>query len=271
VSVLRRELAPITPAAWSEIDEEAKRTLKATLAARRIVDFEGPLGWDASGVGLGRVDALSKPPVDGVQAGLRRVQPLVELRAVFALSRAELEGVPRGARDADLEPLKDAARSIALAEDRALFHGYAAAGIVGLCEAARDAALSIPEAYEDYPGLVAAALAKLRAAGVEGPFAIALGPRCYAGLTRTTKGGYPVIEHVQRLLDGPVIPAPAVDGAAVVSLRGGDFELVVGRDLSVGYLDHSAEEVELYLEESFTFRVLAPEAAVTLVYPGKEK
>jgi uncharacterized linocin/CFP29 family protein len=69
------------------------------------------------------------------------------------------------------------------------------------------------------------------------------------------------------MLDGPVVWAPAVDGAIVVSQRGGDFELVVGQDISIGYTDHDAESVSLYLEESLTFRVDSPEAAVRLAYP----
>ena len=58
--------------------------------------------------------------------------------------------------------------------------------------------------------------------------------------------------------------APGVDGAVVLSLRGGDFQLVSGQDVSIGYLAHDAERVQLYLEESFTFRVIEPDAAVVL-------
>jgi uncharacterized linocin/CFP29 family protein len=50
----------------------------------------------------------------------------------------------------------------------------------------------------------------------------------------------------------------------VISLRGGDFELVVGRDISIGYLDHDLHKVRLYLEESVTFQVLTAEAAIML-------
>lgn len=71
---------------------------------------------------------------------------------------------------------------------------------------------------------------------------------------------------VRRLLDGPVVWAPAIDGAIVLSLRKGDFELTIGQDLSIGYLDHDAGQVRLCLQESFTFRVLTAEAAVPLRY-----
>jgi len=264
---LRRELAPIAAEAWQAIDDEAKKTLKVTLAARRIVDFAGPLGWSASAVGLGRAGALSEPPNEGVQAALREVQPLVEFRAPFELSRSELDAIARGAKDADLQPVRAAARAIAIAEDRAVFHGYGEAAIQGICAAAAGATLAITDEYLQYPGVVANALARLRSTGVDGPYAIALGPRCYTGLTQTaTAAGYPVMRHVQQLVDGPIIWAPGIDGAVVVTLRGGDFELTVGRDLSIGYLDHTASKVSLYIEESFTFRVLDPAAAVPLSY-----
>lgn len=263
---LRRELAPISGQAWELIQSEAKRTLKATLAARKLVDFRGPLGWESSAVGLGRTERLKTAPQNGVEACLRRVQPLVELRIPFELSREELEAVARGAKAPNLDPVREAARTMALAEDRSVFHGYPEAGIRGIAEASATNRCTVTEDYAAYPGAVAEAIHKLRGAGVEGPYAIALGPRCFTGLTKTMAGGFPVIEHVRRLLDGPILWAPAVDGAIVLSLRGGDFELTVGQDFSIGYLDHTAATVRLYLQESFTFCVLSPEAAAPLAY-----
>ncbi|MFI4987019.1 MAG: family 1 encapsulin nanocompartment shell protein [Alphaproteobacteria bacterium] len=270
---LFRALAPVSAAAWSEIDKEAARSLKATLAARRLVDFAGPQGATASAVGTGRLRPLAGLTGSGAEARLRVVLPLVELRVPFELARAELDAVERGAKDPDLDPLIDAARKIAMAEDRAVFHGFEAAAIRGICEAAPGKPVSLTENYEDYPLAVTAAITRLRAAGVDGPYAIALGQQCYTGLTETTKGGYPVLQHVRRLLDGPIVWAPAVKGAVVLSMRGGDFELTVGQDFSIGYLGHSAETVSLYIQESFTFQPLSPQAAVPLVYgtAAKEK
>ncbi|MDB5922277.1 MAG: bacteriocin [Betaproteobacteria bacterium] len=263
---LLRELAPVSASSWGLIEDEAKRTLKLMLAARRLVDFCGPLGWNVSAVSVGRTERLKADPEQGVEGRLRRTQALVELRVPFELSREELEAVGRGAKDPDLDPVRNAARAAAIAEDRAVFHGYADAGIVGLVAAAAGSGLMLTDDYEAYPGVVAEATNKLRSSGIHGPYAIALGPRCYTGLTKTAKNGFPVIEHVRRLLDGPIVWAPALNGAAVISLRGGDFELTVGQDFSIGYLEHSAAAVRLYLQESFTFRVLSPEAAVPLSY-----
>lgn len=267
---LLREQAPVSAAAWQAIDEEARRTLKLKLAARKLVDFVGPLGWEASAVSAGRVERLANAPAAGVEARLRRVKPLVELRVPFELARQELlEALARGAKDVDLDPVREAAGAAALAEDRAVFQGFGAAHIRGIMEESASARLALTDDFQAYPGVVAEAVNKLHMAGVAGPYAIALGPRCYTGLTKTTQGGYPVIEHVRRLLDGPIVWAPAVDGAAVLSLRGRDFELTVGQDFSVGYLEHTANSVRLYLQESFTFSVLAAEAAVPLTYVAK--
>jgi len=266
---LHRELAPVSASAWAEIEKEATRTLKTNLGARKLVDFSGPHGLAASACGTGRLKSIAAPPGGGVQARLREVLPMVELRVPFELARAELDAVERGAKDPDLDAVIEAAGEIAKAEDRAVFHGYAAAGIRGICELAPGEPVSLTRNYEEYPLAVAAAVSRLRAAGVDGPYAIALGRQCYTGLTETTKGGYPVIQHVRRLLDGPIVWAPAVDGAVVLSVRGGDYELRVGQDFSIGYLDHSAEKVRLYIQESFTFQPLSPQAAVPLVYGTK--
>lgn len=264
---LLRDLAPVTGEAWKLIEEEAKRTLKLMLAARKLVDFRGPLGWDTSTVSFGRTEALHISAGQGVEARIRKTQPLIELRVPFELSREELDAVARGAKEPDVNPVRNAARKAAVFEDHAIFQGYPEARIQGITEAASSTTLTISDDYTAYPSLVADAISNLHGAGVTGPYAIALGPRCYTGLTKTTKNGFPVIDHVRRLLDGPIVWAPAVNGAVVLSLRGGDFELIVGQDFSIGYLEHSASAVRLYLQESFTFRVLAPEAAIPLKYP----
>jgi uncharacterized linocin/CFP29 family protein len=267
VNNLRRELAPISSAAWAEIDAEARRVLRLKLAGRKLVDFAGPLGPQAAAVNLGRLETLKAAPAPNVDAARREVQPLVELRATFDLSRAELDAVERGAQDPELGPLIDAATRIAQGEDTAIFHGYPAGGIQGIDQASAHPVLTLSENYEEYPRSVAEATRLLRLAGVDGPYAIALGPRCYTGLMQATgAGGYPVLNVVRKLVDGPLVWAPAVNGAVVLSARGSDFELTVGRDLSIGYHGHSETTVTLYLTESFTFRVLTPEAAVALAY-----
>ena len=264
-SHLLREHAPITEHAWSEIDEEARERLTPALAARKLVDFAGPRGWEHSSTSLGRVQALGDAPVDGVAAAQRRVLPVVELRAPFALSRAELRDADRGAEDVEFAALDDAAHRIATAENRAVFHGWAAASIDGIAGASTHEALSLGEDCAVYPRQVAKAVESLLRAGIDGPYGLALGPSAYRRVLETSEhGGYPLLDHLRKIIGGPLVWAPGVEGAIVISQRGGDFVLDVGEDLSVGYDAHDAAKVDLYLLESMTFRVVTPEAAVAL-------
>jgi uncharacterized linocin/CFP29 family protein len=264
---LLRELAPVTDQAWGEIEEEARRALRHYLTARKLVDFTGPDGWERSALGLGRAAESQEGPAEGVESRIRLVQPLAELRTPFTVSREEIAAVDRGAPDADWDPVVEAARRAALAEDTLVFEGFAAAGVRGIVETSTHDPIVITDDYDNYPNHVATAIERLKQAGVSGPYAIALGPRCYTGVIETTQhGGYPVLEHLRLIAEGPVVWAPSVAGAVVLSQRGDDFELVVGQDLSIGYVSHDAEDVHLYLEESLTFRAAGPEAAIALVY-----
>jgi uncharacterized linocin/CFP29 family protein len=231
------------------------------------VDFDGPLGPTAAAVNTGRRESLGRAPIADIEASRRQALPLIELRSYFELSREEMDAVERGAEDPELQPLIDAATRIAFAEDTAIFHGYAAGGIKGIDEASAHPILPIPDDYQEYPRSIAEATRLLRLAGVDGPYAIAMGPRYYTGLTQAVgDGGYPVLNVVRKLVDGPLVWAPAVNGAVVVSLRGGDFELTIGTDLSIGYQSHTDSMVRLYLIETMAFRVLTPEAAVALAH-----
>ncbi|HTL85166.1 MAG TPA: family 1 encapsulin nanocompartment shell protein [Acidimicrobiia bacterium] len=263
---LSRDLAPVSAPAWELIDFEATRTLRHFQTARQLVDVTGPSGWTTDSSPRGHVEEVTDAPV-GIRARIRTVRPLVEYRAELWLERAELDALDRGARDADLGPVSDAGRRLALAEDQAIFHGNRAALIAGIADSTPHVKLPIGDDYGDYPRTVARAIAMLQTSGVGGPYAVALGPRCYTGVIETTEmGGYPVLEHLRLIAGGPVVWAPSVDGAVVLSMRGGDFELTLGQDAVMGYVDHDETNVHLYLEESFTFQILAPEAAVHLSY-----
>ncbi|MGI8505460.1 MAG: family 1 encapsulin nanocompartment shell protein [Solirubrobacteraceae bacterium] len=261
---LLRSHAPISDSNWKLLDDETRERLTAALAARKLVDFSGPLGWDYSALNLGRVQDVASAPCDGVSAQQRRVLPLVELRAEFEISRAELRDDDRGAADADLEPLDIAAHQVAVAENKAVFHGWSDATIAGIAELAPHQ-MDLGNAPDKYPRPVAAAVERLLHSGISGPYALALGGEQYQRVVQTAEhGGYPLLEHLRKILEGPIVWAPGVKGAVVISQRGGDFLFESGQDLSIGYSDHDREVVRLYLEESFSFHVATPEAAVAL-------
>jgi len=260
---LHRELAPISAAAWSQIEAEATRTLKRYLAARRVVDVEGPSGVATSAIGTGHVHSID-PPGEGITARQRGVKPLVELRVPFTLNREQIDNVERGANDSDWQPVKDAARQLAFAENRAVFEGYAAAGIGGIREGTSNPKLVLPGEITTYPDVIASALNQLRLVGVEGPYSVVLSADAYQALSEASDHGYPVLEHIRRIVDGEIVWAPGIAGAYVLTTRGGDFGLYIGEDVSIGYLGHDDNAVRLYLEESFTFLLLTTEASVAI-------
>jgi uncharacterized linocin/CFP29 family protein len=265
MDLLKRKLAPILPEAWAAIDAEASRVLKLNLAGRKIVDFQGPHGWAFAAVNTGRLELLADQPDKDLNLGIRRVQPLVEVRVPILLPIMELDTVARGATNPDLTPVVRAAEKVARAEDQAIFGGLRAADIVGILPASPHAPERLSADVRAVPRAVLAAKEKLRQAGVSGPYALVLGSELYDQVYAFTEEGHPLAKRIEQLLvDRPIIRAPALDGGVVLSLRGGDYELTVGQDLSVGYAYHDKHQVELYLTESFTFRVLEPPAAVRL-------
>lgn len=263
---LHRELAPISESAWDQIEQEAARTLKRYLAARKVVDLIGPKGFDLSSVGTGHTRDI--PPLcDGLKVAQRQVVPVLELRVPFRLTRKAIDDVERGSNDSDWQPLKDAARTIAFAEDHVIIEGYPQAGIDGMRQVTSNPKLTLPSDIQGYPDAVAEAVNALRLAGVNGPYALALGSDPYTSITGGSDEGYPILKHIQRLVDKEIIWSPAIKGGVVVTTRGGDFDLTIGQDLSIGYLSHSADDVELYFQETLTYRTQTAEASVILDPP----
>jgi uncharacterized linocin/CFP29 family protein len=267
---LHRELAPISDAAWAQIEEETTRTLKRYLAGRRVVDVSVTGGVALSAVGTGHLKTITAPG-DGMLARQREVKALVELRVPFELDRQQIDDVERGSNDSDWQPAKDAAQKIAYAEDRAIFEGYAAAGIGGIRQGTSNPIMTLPADVRQYPDAIAQALSQLRLAGVNGPYSVVLGAAAYTALAETSDNGYPVLEHVKKLVKDEIIWAPALEGAFVLTTRGGDFDLHIGQDVSIGYLSHTDSVVRLYLQDTFTFLLLTTEAVVALSPPAPAK
>ncbi len=260
---LHRELAPVSAAAWASIEEEARRTFTLHLAGRRVAEVNGPGDATLAAIGTGHLGDIAAPG-PGVLAWNRTAQPVVELRVPFAVSRQSVDDVERGAQDPDWQPVKDAARTMAFAEDRAVFEGYGAGGIAGIRASASNRALNLPADARQYPDVISEALSALRLAGVGGPYALLLSADTFTAVSETSDHGYPVREHLRRLTDGPIVWAPAIDGAFVVTTRGGDFEMYLAQDLSIGYQSHDADSVHLYFIQALTFLVHTAEAAVPL-------
>ncbi|WP_031470529.1 family 1 encapsulin nanocompartment shell protein [Sciscionella sediminilitoris] len=266
---LLRELAPIPQAAWDRLEEEAKDQFTVHLAARRLVDWSGPHGWEHSATGLGRKRVLAPEHQDHDDFELhrRKVLELAEVRLPFVVNRSELDDAERGATDLDLDGLDAAALHLARLENHAVFHGWREAGFTGMTGASPHRPVPLGNDPENCPKPVAAAVNTLRDAGIPGPYALAVGPREHMDiLASTERGGYPVVDHLRRILGGgKVVRAPGTEVALVLALGEGNFEFDVGQDISIGYEGHDHDSVRFYFEESFSMRVIEPSAAVALV------
>ena len=263
---LKRFSAPVSEAVWGEIDGTAASVLRARLSARTIVDFNGPLGWDADAIGLGRTKAVEKGAANKPAWGMRQALPMVEVRMPFTLSLEELENLERGAKDVDLDALETAAKSMALFEESALYAGLPKAGIAGILSSAESKPIATAAQPEPLVDAVAGAIAQLRENDIDGPYAFVGGPKAFGVLSRIVPAGGTVRQVIEQMTGLAPAWSPALTGAAVVSARGGDYELTVGQDIAVGHAKHDAEKIALYLVETFTFRVIEPRAAVELKF-----
>ncbi len=263
MSFLKRDQAPILASAWKEIDEAASRTLTTHLKGRRIVDVSAPLGWEASSVGVGRLDIIEDKGFD-LEYGVRRVQPLVEMRARFELEVWELDNAARGAMDIDLDAVEKACRAAANFEDSAIFSGLEseAARIRGLRGDLFHDAVDFELDPNDLLNAVSQAILSLQHSGIEGPYALVLDGETFR--FAASASGYPLMKRLRSLLDGPVVESEQAQGAILASLRGGDFVLTLGHDFAIGFEHHEPPKVQLFLTESFTFQVLEPKALVAL-------
>lgn len=255
----KRTLAPLTDRAWSEIAAEATRVLASTLTARRVVDVDGPKGLDFSAVNLGRLTVAEDNVLDGVRYGVRQVLPLVELRVSFDLSTWGLDDLERGARDVDTGPVVQAARKLALFEDRAVFHGFEGGSLRGL-EHHADGAVPLGQGGASLLAGVTEGVLRLRGRGIGGPYAFVAGTDIHASIVK--EPGYPLEKRIAALVGGPVMHSEAVKGAFLLATRGGDFVLTLGQDASLGFEYQDKGTARLYLTQTFTFQVLNPDAVV---------
>ena len=263
--LLRRDMAPVPSQAWEQIDETASRVLKANLSARTFVDIDGPHGWDFAGLNTGKYKVLKK--TGDVPCAVRQTLPAVELRVPIHLDRPNVDDAARGCEDIDLAPLEKAARDVAAFEESAIYNGFEPACIQGILDQAEGDAIALPSNVAEFPGAVAEAVQRLTAAGHAGPYHLVLGSEAWTALMPSGSGGYPPHRIVKNLIGGAILSSAAFKGGVLVAQEDGAFQLAVGQDLSIGYFAHDNKTVELFLTESFTFRVLDPSAAVGLT-PG---
>jgi uncharacterized linocin/CFP29 family protein len=261
---LRRGYAPLSEGVWKAVDEAVVTAAKQELAARRVADFEGPKGWQHVAEPLGTTRPTS-PACPGVTCAVPDVVLLAEIRADFTLPWAAIDAFARGARAMDTAPAEEAARNVALAEDRLAFHG--GPGSTGFLTDGDVSRVGLGD-WED-PARVAAdllaAVSALDRRGVGGPYAAVLEPaRFFAYLRAAAERRLSTeADRLEGLIAG-IHRSAVLEGGALFSLRGGDVLLTVGGDLTVGYRWHDAGGVYLFCVETIGAHLLNPAAVCVL-------
>lgn len=257
MNILKREIAPIPQEGWSEIDEQAAMVLKTHLSARKVVHVKGPFGWDYTVVPEGRLSLLEEEKKERVRSGLYNVKPLLEARVGFRLDRWELDNLVRGARDIDLDPLDEAVKKIALFEENAVYNGYAGADIKGLFKSSKQTPIPLGKEGSQIMLSLSKAVLLMQEAHQSAPFSLVVGEEAWK-LINSEVQGYPLINRIKNLIGGQVLYSSVIKGAVLVPQDHDDLELSIGGDFSIGYEFHDAKIVQLFVSESFTFRVLDP-------------
>lgn len=253
MDILKRNMAPLADVAWEAIDERAEQVLKNILTARKAVKVDGPKGLDFTQISEGRLDLIEDASV--VKAGIYKVKPLVEARVRFSLKKWELDNITRGAKDIDLEALEKAVAELAYFEEKAVYKGYSAGDIRGLKEASAHDAIAFGESGSAIMEAITKGTLLLKDFFVSGPYVLILGKEAFTRISRDVQG-YPLIQRIQNLIQGQILISDAVDGGFLMPFNHEDLELTVGQDFAIGYESSDHESVNLFMTESFTFRVL---------------
>lgn len=261
MDILKRSISNITEEAWKEIDEQAAKVLRGNLSARKFVDVKGPMGWNYAALPLGRLSVPSAQEGKGVTYGIHQVMPLVEGRAFFELDVWELDNLARGAQDPDLSALEQAAAQMARFEENAIYNGFDEACIRGLSSVSEGN--TVKGSRNRLVDMITEGILKLGTDSVEGPYTLIADKKLWQTIVSKSEG-YPLKKRIESVIDGGIVLSPVVDQSYLVSTRGGDMEMVLGQDFSIGYHSATTEKVRLFITESFTFRVIAPEAIIRL-------
>lgn len=263
MDILKRSISNITDQAWREIDLQTTATLRSNLSARKFLDIKGPFGWDHAALPLGRISVSADQKKDEVQYGIHQVMPLVESRVFLELDVWELDNISRGGKDPDLSPLQDAARKIAFFEEETIYNGLDEACIRGLSSVTEDNV--IKGSRNRIVDLLSMGVIKFREHSVQGPYVLVAEKGLWQMILSRSEG-YPMKKRIEAVADAGIILSPFIDQSYMVSTRGGDMEMVIGQDYSVGYHSTDTEKIRLFITESFTFRVINPEAVVKLSF-----
>jgi uncharacterized linocin/CFP29 family protein len=255
---LGREDAPIGSEVWNVLDETMVKAARSVLTGRRILHTEGPFG-------LG----LKTIPLDDAKAkgGLITSQfmPVSMIQKTFLLSKRDIAASEREGLPINTSTVANIAIEAAFMEDSLIFKG--AAGVQGLLSVkdSKDFKLSAWDAVGKAADDIIGAVTQLDKAGLHGPYTMALAPSRYNLLLRRYPQGGTEMEHLQAIVTDGIFKAPILDSGGVLLASGVQYaSIILGQDMTVGFIGPVAEDLEFSISESLALMVREPKAICVL-------
>ncbi|MHB1294685.1 MAG: family 1 encapsulin nanocompartment shell protein [Anaerolineae bacterium] len=258
-----RDDAPFSPALWEALDSAMIGTARAQLAGRRLLPIEGPYGLGLKTVALEDVE-------DDSGLTTARVLPVTLIQRAFSLSMRDLAAFEQNQVTLITRPLVEAALEVARLEDALIFNGGSGTpGLLGLDGATR-AGLSAWDEVGAAANDVIRAAGALDEAGFHGPYTLALPTTRYNQLFRLYPGGVQTeLQHIQSIVTAGVFKAGILQDAAILAATGPQFaSLVIGEDMTLGFIGPSEGHLELSITESLALRVRVPQSLCVIGAPA---
>ncbi len=254
-----RAISGIGDKTWEVLERAAVGAAKSQLSARRFISIEGP-----HGLGVQAVPLSDEHSPDG--HAVARLLPLHYLFRTFGLSLRDIAVYEREPLTLDAGPAARAAIECARAEEELIFTGTK--GAPGLCAApgiAKHKLTSWQPAGKAATEVVDA-INLLDTAGFHGPYALALGPARHNLLYRLYPDGNGTeLAHIEKIVGGGVFKSPALKTGGILLATGAQFSaIVLGQDLSVGYVGRVGPDVQLSVSESLALLLREPKSVCVL-------
>lgn len=249
---LKKDTALVGEDLWEELEDRAAEVIRTMNTTRRVLKVSGPKGLDFNAVREGRLDTVAQ---GNLEVGSYKVKPLLEVRKNFSLSRKELDNYYRGAKDIELDNLEDAVREIALFEEEAVLNGYREGNIVGLTDASVKT-FDLTNDGGEILQIIGEAKYWMLDHYAEGPYDLVVSPEVYERINQIYQGAA-LLPIIKKLLDGGIIlRSKSIEGAVMIPHRHEDLELTIGQDFAIAFDGYDDENINFFITESFTFRVL---------------
>ncbi|MBM3956863.1 MAG: bacteriocin family protein [Gemmatimonadetes bacterium] len=257
---LSRGDAPFGAETWETLDRTVVEAAKSVLAGRRLLHIDGPYGLGLKAVSTADPEVESGPIVGSTI-------PLVLVHKGVTIAKRDLAAHERDGVPLDTGALAEAAIECAQIEDCIVFQGSGDAPGLLTVEGRTGLALSswdeVGTAAEDLIRAVTA----LDGAGFHGPYCVALAPARYNLLLRRyPRGNYSEMEHARTIATAGVVKAPVLESGGVFLASGRRFaSIVLGQDMSLGFIGPAAERLEFSISESLALVIRQPGAVCALL------